>query len=355
MELAVLFLGTSGSVPTPQRGLSATLMQRGGDRLLIDCGEGTQRQLVRAGVGMNQISRIYLTHLHADHYLGLPGMLKTWDLWGREEPVEVLGPRGLIDTMEAIKRLLGRFSFQVRFAELAPGDVAEFGDYRVVALKTIHRVPSLGYAVIEPARPGRFDPERAVALGVKPGPDFGRLQRGEPIVTPGGTVLPDQVMGEARPGRTVVFSGDTRPCPTIAEAASDADLLVHEATFTTEALDRALETEHSTAAEAAQLARSAGVRLLAITHMSFRHAPRDILAEAREHFERVVMPSDLDRLVVPYRDKGEAVLERLEGGQFRALKPADRSGERSAPGEHPPRGSGASPRGRLEESGHAGD
>jgi len=302
--MEVLFLGTSGAVPTPERGLSATLVKRGGERVLVDCGEGTQRQLMRAGVGINQIGAIALTHLHADHYLGLPGMLKTWELWGREVPVAVYGPKGLTSMAQLFRRVIGHTTYAVSYHEIEPGHVAELGGWAMEALKTDHRIVSVGWSFVEPARPGRFDVDTAKALGVAPGPDFGRLQRGEAVPGADGLVTPDQVLGPGRSGRKIVVTGDTRPCPAVAEAAQGADLLVHDSTFTSEAADRARETYHTTSAEAAQLALDAGVKLLALTHLSFRHSPRELLAEARALNPRVVLPNDLDRVEIPFAERG---------------------------------------------------
>jgi ribonuclease Z len=304
-ELSLTFLGTAGAVPTPSRGLSSTLVARGGERFLVDCGEGTQRQLIKAAVGITQIQRILLTHLHADHYLGLPGLLKTWDLWGRPEPAEVYGPRGLYDLVEALRRVIGRISFPVEWRELAPGERLAFAGYRVEAVATEHRVPSLGYAFCEDPRPGRFDPGAAVALGVPEGPAWRRLQHGEAFTGPDGReVRPDDVMGTSRPGRKVVVTGDTRPCEAVIRAAKDCDCLVHDATFTSAEQARAAETSHSTAGEAGRVARKAGAKLLVLTHLSFRHMPREIQAEARAVFDNCVVPADFDRVLVPFPEKG---------------------------------------------------
>lgn len=312
MELSVLFLGTAGSVPTPQRSLSATLVQRGGDRFLVDCGEGTQRQLIRIGIGINQISHVLLTHLHADHYLGLPGLIKTWELWGRTDPIDIYGPRGLADFLDVLKRLIGRTTFPITWHELAPGAQIRFADYRVESIATEHKISSLGYKLVEDVRPGRFHADRARELGVQPGPDFGRLQRGEAVTVEGRLVEPSDVLGESRSGRSVVLTGDTRPCRAVIEAARGADLLVHDSTFTEQEAERARLTLHSTAAEAARVGLEADVKLLALTHMSFRYTPREIVAEARAVFDRIVMPNDFDRLVIPSAEKGASTLQRAE-------------------------------------------
>lgn len=312
MELSVLFVGTAGSVPTPQRGLSATLVQRGSERFLVDCGEGTQRQLIRQGVGINQISHLLLTHMHADHFLGMPGMMKTWQLWGRTDPVTVVGPRGLLDFLDVLKRLIGKTDFAIHWADLAPGEQIPFEGFRIVAVATDHRISSLGYALEEAPRPGKFDVEAARRLGVTEGPDFGCLQRGEPVVGTQGEVRPHEVLGAARPGRKVVLTGDTRPCPSVIAAAAGADLLVHDATFTEQEAERARTTMHSTAGEAALVAREAGVKLLALTHLSFRCTARETQAEARPIFEKLIVPNDSDRWVIPHEEKGAPFLVREE-------------------------------------------
>ncbi|MEB3196684.1 MAG: ribonuclease Z [Candidatus Sericytochromatia bacterium] len=305
--MQVVFLGTSGAVPTPERGLTATLLKRGGERVLVDCGEGTQRQLMRAGVGINQIGVILLTHFHADHYLGLPGMLKTWELWGRQEPVAIYGPKGLTSMVTMFRRIVGSTTFEVSYHQVEAGHRFERDDWVITAIATDHRVASLGWSFVEPARPGRFDAARAEALGLKPGPDFGALQRGETVEGSQGPVSPAQVLGPSRSGRRVVVTGDTRPCQAVAEASQDADLLVHDATFAEEAADRARETYHSTAAEAARLALEARVKMLALTHISFRHAARDLLAEAHAIQPGVILPHDLDRVELPFPERGGPV------------------------------------------------
>ena len=207
MDLDVLFIGTAGSAPSARRGLPATLVRRGGDRLLFDCGEGTQRQLVRS-IGLVELEEVFITHFHADHVLGLPGMLKTYGLQAREVPLRVFGPPGLRRLFEVLSPVIGRLPFEVELQELKAGDELRRDDYTLAAFAVEHGVPALGYALVEDQRPGRFDEERAIELGVKPGPDFGRLQNGEAV----GDVTPDQVLGEPRSGRRVVIAGDGAPC-----------------------------------------------------------------------------------------------------------------------------------------------
>ena len=307
MDLSLFFAGTAGSVPSARRGLPALLVRRGGDKLLFDCGEGTQRQLVRT-VGLPEVDAVFLTHFHADHWLGLPGMLKSFELRDRATPLSVYGPEGTAELLGVMRRVYGRLSYPFSIVELEPGDAVEFDEYEVAAFNVRHRGPAYGYALVEHARPGRFDAEKATALGVPFGPDFGRLQRGETV----NGVAPEQVMGPDRPGRKVVVSGDTAPSEMLRVAAHEADVLVHEATFTDEELDRAMQTGHSTARQAAELAREADVRLLALTHISTRYGGREIRDEAREIFERTEVPRDFDSIEVPFAEKGEPELHRWE-------------------------------------------
>jgi ribonuclease Z len=307
MDLSLFFAGTAGSVPTARRGLPAVLIRRGGDRLLFDCGEGTQRQLLRT-VGLPDIEAVYLTHLHADHWLGLPGMLKSFDLRDRDAPLAVYGPPGTADLMRAMRVVYGRLRYSFGVVELEPGEAVQYDGYEVGAFNVRHRTRAFGYAIVEDDRPGRFDDKLATELGVPFGPDFGRLQRGETV----NGVRPEQVVGPARPGRRIVLSGDTAPCEMVRVAADGADVLVHEATFTEEERERAFETGHSTARQAAAIAAEAGVGLLALTHVSTRYAGGEIRDEARAVFERTVVPRDFDTIEIPYAEKGDPELERWE-------------------------------------------
>ena len=306
MDLDVLFVGTAGSAPSARRGLPATLVRRGGDRLLFDCGEGTQRQLVRS-TGLVELEDVFITHFHADHVLGLPGMLKTFGLRQRERPLRVYGPAGLRALFGTLRPIIGRVGFPVELYELEPNDEIERDDYRIAAYETDHGVPTLGYALVEDPRPGAFDPERARDLGVKPGPDFGRLQEGETV----DGVHPDQVMGEPRRGRRIVLAGDTAPCEMTRLVAFEADLLVHEATFLDEEADRAAETRHSTARQAAELAAAAGVTMLALTHISPRYGGKEVRDEARAAFENTVVPRDFDRIELPFPERGGPTLVKV--------------------------------------------
>jgi ribonuclease Z len=303
MDLSVFFAGTAGSVPTMRRGLPAVLVRRGGERILIDCGEGTQRQLV-SSVGLADLDEIFLTHFHADHWLGLPGLLKTFDLRAREKPLTVHGPRGLANLLGAALRAAGRTRYGVRLVELEPGEILRRDGYHIAAIPVAHRGPAFGYVLYEDERPGEFDPARASELGLVSGPEFGRVQRGETIRG----VSPDEVMGPQRPGRKLVISGDTRPCEALRIAAHGADLLVHEATFAGEEAVRAVETGHSTAAEAAALAAEAEVRLLALVHLSTRYHVKLVRDEARAVFPRTIVPRDFDAIEIPFPERGEPEL-----------------------------------------------
>lgn len=305
MDLDVVFLGTAGSAPTARRSASATLIRHGGDRILVDCGEGTQRQLLRSDVGLVDLEEIFLTHLHADHFLGLPGMLKTFALRGRDMPVTVYGPRGTRALVDALRRIFGRLTFGLTIVELAPGDALARDGYRLEAFAVEHGVEAIGYALREEGRPGRFDVAAADRLGVPDGPARGALQRGESVTLPDGTQLgPDDVLGPPRAGRTIVLTGDTAACAAVVAAAAGADLLVHEATFLAGERTRARETGHATAAEAALVAQEAGVRLLALTHLSARYGGREVEEEARTLFPATVVPRDFDLVRIPFPERG---------------------------------------------------
>ena len=319
MDLSVFFVGTAGSIPTARRGLPAVLVRRGGDRILFDCGEGTQRQLVQS-VGLTELTEVFLTHFHADHWLGLPGLLKTFDLRARERPLAVHGPPGIRELVTLAMRVAGRVRFELELVELAPGDVLERDGYKIAPVAVAHRVSNaLGYVLYEDPRPGEFDPETATALGVVPGPEFGYLQRGETVRG----VRPEQVLGPPRAGRKIVISGDTSPCETLRIASHDADVLLHEATFAEEERARAAETGHSTAAQAATLARDAGVTLLALTHFSTRYPVGVLRDEARAIFPRTVLPRDFDTIEIPFPERGEPELLRWEERQAREDEEAE--------------------------------
>jgi ribonuclease Z len=318
MDLSLFFAGTGGSVPAARRGLPAIVVRRGGDRLLFDCGEGTQRQLMRS-VGLLDVDSVFITHFHADHWLGLPGMLKSLALREREQPLTVYGPRGLRELMSAMRIVYGRLPFQLSVVELGPAETVERDGYLIAAIPVRHRGDGcFGYALVEEPRPGHLDAQLAEELGVRPGPDFGRLQRGETVEG----VAPEQVLGPAREGRKIVFSGDTAPCEALAIAAHQADVLVHEATFAEEEAERARQTSHSTARQAAGLARDAEVRMLALTHISSRYGGGELRDEARAVFAATEAPRDFDTIEVPFPERGAAALVRWSEREARARAPA---------------------------------
>jgi ribonuclease Z len=304
MDLSVAFLGTGGAVPSARRSTASLLVARGGERLMFDCGEGTQRQMQRS-LGLVQVDEIFLSHFHADHFLGLPGLLKTYDLTERRTPLTVYGPRGLHDLFKTLTRIVGRLGFKLDLIELEPGDSVPHEGAEVRAFGVEHSVRACGYALVEADRPGRFDPEAAERLGVREGPAFAALQRGEPVEGSAGTVRPEDVMGEPRPGRTVALSGDTAPCRATVEAARGAQLLVHDASFSEQEAQRAADTAHSTVGQAAAVAREAGVKMLALVHISSRYHVGAVLEEAREVFAPTVAPRDFDLVEIPFPERGD--------------------------------------------------
>jgi ribonuclease Z len=283
-------LGTSSAQPTIGRGLSGTALSVLGERFLIDCGEGTQRQLLRFGLGL-RLDLVFFTHFHADHYLGIIGLLRTLAMAACEDdaPMQIYGPRPFI-TDELPRMVMtgaDKLGTRPEFHALSDGDVVERRGYSVRAVGVEHRVPTLGYAVEEHTRPGRFNVEQAIALGLPPGPLYAQLQAGRAVVTHDGrTITPDDVVGPSRPGRKLCISGDTRPCAALAQVATGADVLIHEATFSEDEKERAIFTQHSTALEAGWVAHEAGVKQLVLSHFSSRHdmRPEALVREARRSF-----------------------------------------------------------------------
>jgi ribonuclease Z len=270
---------------------------------MFDCGEGSQRQLQRS-LGLLQLDEIYLTHLHADHYLGLPGLLKTYDLQDREAPLILYGPPGTRDLFAILRRLMGRTRYEIEVIEVAPDQPLTHDGYEVRPFPVEHRTTAYGWALVEETRPGRFDAGEAVRLGVPEGPAWGALQRGETVDGKEGPVSPDDVLGEQRPSRRLAISGDSAPCIATVEAARGAQLLIHDGSFAEEEAQRAAETAHSTAGQAAALAREAGVGMLALVHVSSRYNVKEVLEEARGEFENTVAPRDFDLIEIPYPDRG---------------------------------------------------
>ena len=302
--IRVTFLGTAASRPTVGRNVSSLAMAREGELLMFDCGEGTQRQMMRYGTGFS-LHDIFFTHMHADHFIGVIGLLRTMGLQGREEPMRLWAPEGSKDILnEAVHLGVERVPFDIKIKELEPGEKVERNGYDIVAYKSSHGIRSIGFALIEHERLGRFDVDRARALGVPEGPLFGKLHRGETIEVDGRKIAPADVVGPARPGRKIVYTGDSRPCRTTLEIAQNADLLIHDATFGEEEADRAKETGHSTAREAADLAKKAKALRLALTHVSSRYAddPRSLEREAKSVFKDCFVAYDGLVIEVPFRD-----------------------------------------------------
>ena len=303
--IRVTFLGTAASRPTVRRNVSAIAVQHEGDHILFDCGEGTQRQMMRFGTGF-AIGSVFVTHMHADHFLGITGLLRTMALQGREDGLELYGPTGAQRILnETIHLGVERVPFPIDIHELNPEDRVDRGDYEIQAFAVNHGTPALGYALREHPRLGRFDVDRARELGVPEGPLFGALHRGDPVEVDGRTIHPDDVVGEERPGRTLVYTGDTRPAESTIEMARDADLLIHEATFGDDDFERAHDTFHTTAKGAAELARRAGARSLILTHVSARYAddPAPLQEEARQSFPNTVVAHDGLTLEIPYPEE----------------------------------------------------
>ena len=301
--LTLTFLGTSAARPTVERNVSGIALVREGETLLIECGEGTQRQMMRYGVSF-ALNEVFFTHFHADHFLGVIGLVRTLGLQGRVEPMILYGPKGGKKLLQAALELgVERVPFPVEIKELRAGDVIERDGYGLQVFATEHGGGSIGYALKENLRLGRFDPDKARALGIPEGPLWGKIHKGEAVGLPDGrTVTPAELVGPPRLGRTIVITGDTRPSASVVDAAQGADLLVHEATFGDEEKDRAKETGHSTAREAAQVALAANVKRLVLSHVSARYSlSADILVkEAGEIFGNVMVAKDGTEIDVPY-------------------------------------------------------
>ena len=301
--MKVTFLGTAAARPTVGRNVTSLLVQREGDVLMFDCGEGTQRQMMRYGTGFS-FSDIFFTHLHADHFLGVIGLLRTLGLQAREEPMDLWAPRGTEHILkQAVELGVERVPFEVRINGVEPGEKVARDGYDIVPFKVSHGGKAYGWAIVEHERLGRFDPARARELGIPEGPLWGKLHHGESIEIDGRTITPAEVVGEPRPGRKLVISGDTRPCQATRDVALNADLLIHEATFAQDEAERAAHTGHSTAREAAEVAASAGVLRLVLTHFSPRYAddPRWLEKEARAVFPEATAAYDGLTVDVPFR------------------------------------------------------
>jgi ribonuclease Z len=302
--ITVTFLGTSAALPTVERNVSGLMLQREGELFLFDCGEGTQRQLMRYGAGFT-FEDVFFSHYHSDHTLGLPGLLRSLGMMARTAPLRLHGPRGAHKQLGQLVALgMERVKFPVEIIEVEPGQVIQRGEFDFHVGEATHRGDCVGYALVEHDRLGRFDPELARSLGIPEGPLWGRIHRGESITLENGRVVaPAELVGPARAGRRITYSGDTAPTDAMLHLAVGADLLIHEATFGEDERDRARETMHSTAREAATVAFEAGVQRLVLTHISARYSREapELLAEARAVFEATTIARDGMVIEVPYR------------------------------------------------------
>ena len=306
MSLSVIFLGTSGSTPTPQRSLPAIAIRRKGEIILFDCGEGVQRQMIMAKLSFHRKMKIFITHMHGDHVLGLPGLIQTMSLFDRQRKLEVYGPKGLKEFIDVIQKTVQyTLTFPIEIHEIAKaGTICEEDEYTVFAVEVDHVIPSFAFALIEKPRPGKFYPEKAKKLGIPEGPLWSRLQRGYSVTLPDGrTIKPSEVVGPPRPGRKIVYSGDTRPCMSLVRLAENADLLIHDATLDDELAEKAYEDGHSTPSQAAEIARKAGVDRLALTHISARYKSAEkLLEQAKKVFPNVFVAEDFMKIEIPLKN-----------------------------------------------------
>ena len=308
--MQLVFLGTGGAWPTRNRNVSSTAVILGDKVILVDCGEGTQRQIHWANFSFMKITDILITHFHTDHFLGLFGLMESMYLNNRERPLTIIGPRGLCSLIESLRNIgIIKNAFPLEVMDVEGGDEIDLGGVAIKAFENTHGPRSLGFTVTEDMRPGKFYREKALELGIPEGPLFGRLQRGGEIEIDGEKIKPNMVMGPPRPGRKVVFSGDTHVCPSLVEMAANADVLVHEATYGEDNRKKADEYRHSTAKIAAEAARDAGVKNLVLTHISPRYDDTEVLVrEAEEVFENVIAAHDLMEIRVPYAESGNELV-----------------------------------------------
>jgi ribonuclease Z len=302
--MQIVFLGTSGSWPTPKRNVSAIAVKRGPEIVLFDCGEGTQRQFMQSRLSFMQVSRVFLSHFHGDHFLGLPGMIQSMSMNGREPPLDVYGPRG-VEQLVGDLLSLGYFTpgFAVRAKELPPGGQIDCGEYVVKGFEAVHTVPALTFVLEEKPRPGKFSTARAEALGVPAGPLYSRLQEGESVRVGDRTIRSEDVLGPPRRGRKIVYTGDTMPHEDLVEVAHHADVLIHDATSDAALEEKANRYGHSSSRQAAAVAKEAEVGLLVLTHLSPRYEdPTTVLEDARKVFGNVRVAEDFMEVDVPYRD-----------------------------------------------------
>ncbi len=306
MSIRVVFLGTSGSVPTLKRSLPSVVIQCPKELWMFDCGENTQRQMMQAKVSFHKKLKVFLSHLHGDHVLGLPGVLQTMALMDRKESVAVYGPPGIKDFLVCTKETLNfGLTFPVEITEiLGEGTILDEEDYTLTAARSNHAVDSYAYAFVEKPRPGKFYPKKAQALGVPKGELWSKLQSGEEITLPDGrAVNPSEVMGPPRAGRKIVYTGDTRPFEAFAKFAADADLVIHESTFDDSLAEKAALDGHSTPSQAAQEAKAANAKRLVLTHISARYPDASLLLEqAKKVFANSILAEDFLELELPLNE-----------------------------------------------------
>lgn len=292
-------------MPTEERGLTSIALRREGELLLFDAGEGTQRQMTQTEISPMKVDAIFVTHFHGDHFLGIPGLVQTMSLMDRERNLEFYGPPGTEEKISSLLQIPAyTLNFEIEVRDLSPGDEIRREGCRIEAAETDHSTPGIAYGLIEDQRPGKFYPEKAKELGLEPGPEYSRLQKGESIeLSDGRVVEPDQVMGPPRPGRKVVYADDTRPSQEIVELAEDADVLIHDGTFAADLEDEAREGGHSTVQDAAEIAKEAEAEELFLTHASPRYSDLSELEEqAQEIFPNSTFAEDLMEVEVELKE-----------------------------------------------------
>jgi len=305
MSLNVIFLGTAGSTPTPERSLPAIAIKRKGEIILFDCGEGVQRQMIKAKLSFHRKMKVFITHMHGDHVLGLPGLIQSMSLFDRKRKLEVYGPEGIREFIEAINKTVQfTLTFPVEVSEIKrSGIICKENEYEVLAVEADHVIPSFAFALVEKPRPGKFYPEEAKKLGIPEGPLWSKLQKGQSVKLPNGRIVePSQVVGPPRPGRKIVYSGDSRPCRSIVKLAEKADLLIHDSTLDDELAEKAYEDGHSTPSQAAETAKKAKVKMLVLTHVSARYKTTDkLLQQAKKIFPNVAVAEDFMKIDIPLK------------------------------------------------------
>lgn len=295
--MEIIFLGTSSAVHSYTRNHPAIILKAFGETMLFDCGEGTQRQLIFAKVSPMKISKIFLSHYHGDHILGLPGLLQSMNFRGREKKLTIYGPKGLYDLKDSLFKLgYSKIEFPIEFIEIGSQTIESDEDYIIKSQHVNHNVPCLAYSVEELKKP-RFNREKAIELGVPVGPDFGRLHNGEEVEIDGKIIKPEQVLGPPRKGNKITYSGDTTPCSEMVDFAKDSTILIHESTYMSEDADKAVENFHSTSADAAKIAKDSNSKELILTHFSTRYTQTDrLLKEAKEIFENTKLAKDFMKI-----------------------------------------------------------